>query len=109
MEYYLGMTAGAVRFMCMLLAVLAVLNGPRISQEELSRQLATQREDLGEIYFPPFGQIQKDIFKGSVTGRTAKQYLNAALVQPASTGRTGSGDNIFRSRERLVDEAGGLK
>lgn len=108
LEYYLGMVAGAVQFMCILLAVLAVLNAPKISQEELDRKLASQRNDLGEIYFPPFGQIQQSIFQRSLTGRTVKRYLSAALVQKSSAAGQPS-DNIYRSRERLVDEAGGLR
>lgn len=109
MEYYLGMVAGAVRFLLMLLAVLAVLHGPYISQEELSKKIEAQRRDLGEIYFPPFGQIQRNIFKDSLTGRMVEKHLYAVLVDTKGKGGAGPSDNIYRSRERDVDAAGGLR
>jgi uncharacterized membrane protein required for colicin V production len=108
-EYYLGMTAGGVRFLCILLAAMAVLHGPRISQEELNRKLAAQRYDLGEIYFPPFGQIQNTIFKSSLTGRAVEKHLYAALINTDLNMASGPRDNIYRAREREVDEAAGLR
>jgi len=108
-EYYLGMAAGAIRFLCMLLAAMAILHGPYISQEELNKKIEAQRRSLGEIYFPPFGQIQNSIFKASLTGRMVEKHLYGALISTAPGGGKRPGDNIYRSRERDVDEAGGLQ
>jgi uncharacterized membrane protein required for colicin V production len=108
-EYYLGMVAGAVRFLCMLLAAMAILHGPYTSQEELNRKVEAQRRDLGEIYFPPFGQIQNSIFKSSLTGRMVERHLYSALISTDPGSGKGPADNIYRSRERDVDEAGGLQ
>jgi uncharacterized membrane protein required for colicin V production len=109
MEYYLGMIAGVVRFLCIQLAIMAILHGPYISQEDLQRQLDTQRRDLGEIYFPPFGQIQKNIFKVSLTGRTVDKYLHFSLINTGSGTNRRPNETIFRERERDVDAAGGLR
>jgi uncharacterized membrane protein required for colicin V production len=108
-EYYLGMGAGVIRFLCILLATLALLHAPRISQEELDRRIKVQKEDLGSIYFPPFGQIQRGIFEGSITGRTVKEHLSVALLTPKRSAGARSGENIYRARERLVDDAGALR
>jgi uncharacterized membrane protein required for colicin V production len=109
LEYYLGMTAGVVHFLCILLAFLAVVHAPRITEDELNRKLKTQRDDLGEIYFPPFGQIQQSIFRDSITGRTVKQHLTIALLKPSGGHKSGRTDNIYRARERLVDDAAGVR
>lgn len=108
-EYYLGMGAGVIRFLCILLASLAILNAPKTSQEELDRKLRAQREDLGSVYFPPLGQIQREIFQGSITGRTAKVHLSAMLLQPERSSGGRNRESIFRARERLVDDAAGLR
>ena len=104
-EYYLGMVAGAVRFLCILLFVLALLHAPQVSQAELDKQLRAQKENLGAIYFPPFGTIQRYILDGSITGRLVKQYLPAQLIRvDASAGSGPSGESIYRAREREVNE-----
>jgi hypothetical protein len=110
MEYYLGMGAGAIRFLCILLATLAVLHAPKTSQEELDRKLRVQQDDLGSIYFPPLGQIQRTIFQDSITGRVVKEHLDAALLEPSrSAGTRSRENNIYRARERLVDDASGVR
>jgi len=109
LEYYMGMTAGAIRFMCMLLAVMAILNAPQTSKDELDRKLRVQREDLGSVYFPPFAQIQQTIFFGSFTGRAVKDYLSLALIQPDPKAKRPAGENIYRTREQLVDAAAGFR
>ena len=110
MEYYLGMGAGAIRFLCILLATLAVLHAPKTSQEELDRKLRVQQDDLGSIYFPPLGQIQRTIFRDSITGRVVKEHLDAALLEPSrSAGTRSRENNIYRARERLVDDASGVR
>jgi uncharacterized membrane protein required for colicin V production len=109
LEYYLGMIAGVVRFLCILVAALALFHAPKISEQQLQAQLRAQNEDLGSIYFPPFGQIQKNIFYESLTGRFAKEHLHPLLIEVDPNAGIRSTDNIYRSRERLVEEAGGLR
>jgi hypothetical protein len=109
-EYYLGMVAGAVRFLCILLFILALLHAPQVSQAELDKQLRAQKENLGAIYVPPFGTIQRYILDGSITGRLVKQYLPAQLVcVDPSAGSGRRGETIYRTREREVDEVIGPK
>jgi uncharacterized membrane protein required for colicin V production len=109
-EYYLGMVAGGVRFLCILLFALALLNAPQVSQVELDKQLRAQKENLGAIYFPPFGNVQRYILDGSITGRLVKQYLPAQLIHvDPSAGSGPSGETIYRAREREVNEVIGPK
>jgi len=104
-EYYLGMVAGGVRFLCILLFALALLHAPQVSKAELDKQLRTQKDDLGEVYFPPFGSIRSYILDESFTGRLVQQYLPAQLIRVDSSAGSGrAGENIYRTREREVDE-----
>jgi uncharacterized membrane protein required for colicin V production len=104
-EYYLGMGAGGIRFLCILVFFLALLNAPQVSNAELEKQLRTQRDDLGEVYFPPFGSIQRSVLDGSLTGRTARHYLARQLIHvDPSAGSGQSGETIYRTRQREVDD-----
>ena len=104
-EYYLGMFAGMVRFACILLFALALLNAKQVSDQELAAQIKAQNESLGAIYFPPFGSIQRAVFQHSFTGQMVKQYLSAQLINvDAAAGRSGTHEGIGRMREREVNE-----
>ncbi len=105
-EYYLGMGAGAVRFLCILLFALALLSAPKVSRADLEQQLRAQKDNLGEIYFPPFGSVQAYILDGSITGRLVQDYLHAQLihVDAAAGGRGSANESIYRAREREVNE-----
>jgi uncharacterized membrane protein required for colicin V production len=104
-EYYLGMFAGVVRFACILLFALALLNAKQVSDQELATQIKAQDESLGAIYFPPFGMIQRAVFQRSFTGVLVKEYLSAQLinVDPTAGGKV-THEGIGRRREREVDE-----
>ena len=104
-EYYLGMVAGGVRFICLLLFALALLHAPQVSNTELETKLKKQNEDLGAIYFPPFGSIQRSILDRSLTGRTVKKYLAGQLVNVGTYTRSGgNNETIYRTRQRELDE-----
>ncbi|MBU6402165.1 MAG: CvpA family protein, partial [Verrucomicrobia bacterium] len=73
LEYYLGMLAGAVRFCCILLLVMAVLNAKYVSEADLQREAKTQQEDFGDISFPTFDSLQFEVFHHSLTGQFVKK------------------------------------
>jgi uncharacterized membrane protein required for colicin V production len=104
-EYYLGMLAGGVRFLCILIFGLALLNAKQVTNVELDRQIKAQKESLGSIYFPPFGAIQRSILQRSVCGPLVGQYLTAQLihVDTSAVGRSRN-ETIYRTRQRELDE-----
>jgi uncharacterized membrane protein required for colicin V production len=106
-EYYFGMAAGGLRYLCILLFLLAVLHAPQISDAELDKQLKAQKEDLGGIYFPPFGSIQRSIFKRSLTGTSADRHLHGQLINVSYAGSGQKTETIYRARQREVDEVMG--
>lgn len=102
-EYYLGMVAGGIRFACMTLFAMAILNARPINEADLAKELKEQNEVLGHIYFPPYGTVQKAVFKGSFTGTLTKEYLASQLI--TIDPKAGSGfahNNIGKAREREV-------
>jgi uncharacterized membrane protein required for colicin V production len=102
-EYYLGMIAGMIRFACMIIFFLALMNAKQISKAELAAQLKHQQDWAGSVYFPPFGSIQQAIFEESLSGRTVKHYLADQLINTDPSAGAVRPENIGRTREREID------
>ena len=82
-EFYLGMCGGAVRFLCILLAALALLNAPYYSAQEIAKTKAYQVDMYGSTFFPGLSVMQVQIFKESFLGGLLKN--NAEFLLIAST------------------------
>lgn len=105
MEYYLGTVAGAVRYLCMLIFAMAILNAKYISEAELAALAKVQKDNFGSISFPTLGSLQQDIFNKSFTGQMARRYINNQLITPTAYGPDTQREGVARRRERAVDEA----
>jgi len=88
MEYYFGMTAGAIRFACMIICLIALMNVRIISAEEMARTEKIQEKNFEGIRFPTYGTIQHAVLFDSLSGRTIKNNLGHLLI--ASVTGTGS-------------------
>ena len=83
-EYYLGMPAGLLRFFCMLLTGLALLNARLYSQQEILAEQKYQKDVYGSEFFPGLQEIQSNVFVESLSGSTIKKYLDFLLIRPTS-------------------------
>jgi uncharacterized membrane protein required for colicin V production len=102
-EYYLGMIAGPIRFLCIVVFAMALLHAKPVNEQDLAKQIHSQNDSLGAIYFPPFGSIQNSIFKDSSTGRLVIEHAPMLLI--TADPKAGSGverEGIARRRERDV-------
>jgi uncharacterized membrane protein required for colicin V production len=104
LEYYLGMGAGVVRFACILMFGLALLNAPIVTDKELEAKLKHQQDWAGSIYFPPFGVVQRTVFRDSLTGRAVKEYLSAQLINVDPSAAGAATETIGQKRTREIDE-----
>ena len=87
-EYYLGMFSGMIRFACVLVAALALLNAPFYTTAEIQAHKAyVQRWFGGGMYsgnfFPDVNTVQEQVFKKSLTGPYLKNYLGMLLIETA--------------------------
>jgi uncharacterized membrane protein required for colicin V production len=82
LEYYLGMGSGVVRFCCMLLAALALLNARYFSPTEVRAMQRYQDDVYGSDYFPTLHSVQATVFDKSLTGPWIKQNLGFLLIKP---------------------------
>lgn len=105
-EYYMGMLAGLLRYACIVVVGLALLNARHYTAEELQAKAVYQETNFGTSgLFPTFSSLQSEVFNGSLSGTLATEYLSTFLIR-----RTGPGDkpigthSIVRARERDVNE-----
>ena len=80
-EYYLGMGGGMVRFACVLLTLLAVLNARYFSPQEVRAMEAYQNDVYGKNYFPGWHTAQAVVFEDSVSGSWIKDHLGFLLIK----------------------------
>jgi uncharacterized membrane protein required for colicin V production len=81
-EYYLGMGSGLVRFACMLLAALALLNARYFSPTEVRAMEKFQDDVYGSNFFPTLHSVQATVFDKSLTGPWIKENLGFLLIKP---------------------------
>ncbi len=89
------MLSGMVRYACMLLFVLALLNAPVYSAAEIAKAKAYNARWFGGgeqgytgNFFPTLQQIQEQTFKESFLGPRIKDNLGMLLI---NTGQSGIG------------------
>src|SRR5579863_7062896 len=80
-EFYLAMGAGAIRFLCILLAGMALLNAPYYSQKEIASNLAYQQDMYGSDFFPGLSNVQIQVFKESFIGSFIKKQAPFLLIE----------------------------
>ena len=94
-EYYLGMLSGMVRYACVLLFVLALLNAPVYTPTEIATQSAFDQKNFGGglfagNYFPHLFQIQSTVFKESFLGPHIKANAGMLMINTGQAVAEGS-------------------
>ena len=87
-EYYLGMGAGVLRYVCMLVFFLALLNARLYTEAEYRAEDLEQKKNYESIRFPTLCRVQRSIFLDSFTGhftREAAPFLLIAGTPPAAS------------------------
>ena len=84
-EYYLGMLAGMVRYSCMILFALALINAPFYSLAEIQAKAAYNKKWYGGgiydgNYLADMPTFQNSIFKNSIVGPLIKNHLALLLI-----------------------------
>lgn len=80
-EYYLGMTAGAIRFACMTIVFLALLNAKLYTAQQLQADEKYQARWFEGIRFPTVGTTQQAVFKKSFIGRAVRSFAGFLLIE----------------------------
>jgi hypothetical protein len=76
------MGSGLVRFSCILLAALALLNARYFSPTEVRAMEKFQDDVYGSNFFPTLHTVQSTVFDRSLTGPWIKENLGFLLIKP---------------------------
>lgn len=111
LEFYGGMTAGAVRFTCVYLFFMSLLHAPHYSPEFLAKRAKEVDYNFGSDFFPHPCKIQKAVFTDSFTGKMADKHLAMLLIeQTDGNSKSVRDDNsIARRNERKIDAIMGAR
>lgn len=105
-EYYYGILAGGLRFACMLIFGLALLNSVYISDASRAANTKRQTDVFGFAFIPTLGLVQQEVFVKSLTGPFIKKYLSTLLVKPdVPSTMPKKPEGLGKQRERLMKEA----
>ncbi len=96
-EFHLGKPAGMLRFLCILLALLALLNARYYSTAEVKAMNKFQNDNYGSNFFPTLSSIQDGVFRESFLGKQAKEHISFLFIKP--TPATGSSQTASGSSE----------
>ena len=91
-EYYWGVVAGLIRYICMMLVVLALLNAPYYTQADIAKTKAYNNrwyggglKDYNGDFIPTMDEVQVNIFKQSLIGPFIKDKLSMLLINTTET------------------------
>jgi uncharacterized membrane protein required for colicin V production len=98
-EYYLGMGAGMLRFACILVAGLALLNARMYTEAEVRAMRKYQQDVYGSNFFPTLPMVQKEVFEASFLGPRIRTYCSTLLIRPTPPG----GKDLRQARRQLPE------
>jgi len=81
-EFYFGALAGAVRFFCMVIMFVAIMNAKFVTKAMVDAQNKAQEKEFGSSFFPTMGKIQSDVLFDSTCGKFFREKLEEQLIEP---------------------------
>jgi uncharacterized membrane protein required for colicin V production len=92
-EYYLGMISAFIRYACIVIFFMALLNAPYYSAAEIqskkdynARWFGGGLQGYSGNYIPDLQSVQESVFKKSLVGPHLKDYLDILLIETGSGG-----------------------
>ena len=87
-EFYIGVPAGIIRFACILLTALALLNAKHYTAADIAAHNAFVNQNFGGDLFSvaDVHTIQEQVFKKSLTGPPIKKYLGPLFIDTTPPG-----------------------
>ena len=80
-EFYLAKPAGMLRFACVVIVLLALLNARYYSTAEVRAAKKYDQDNYGSSFFPHLFSIQDDVFKNSFVGSQVHEHLGFLLIK----------------------------
>jgi uncharacterized membrane protein required for colicin V production len=95
-EYYLGMTGGLLRYACIVIVGMALLNARHYDPEEIAASAQYQQDNFGSSFFMTLPDLQREVFISSVIGHLAYNHLQPVFIKPTPA----RASNVVAARQR---------
>jgi uncharacterized membrane protein required for colicin V production len=103
-EFYLGMVAGFMRFGCILLVGMSLMNSRVATAAELAQTEKFQAAWFSDIRFPTYGEFQQDVLFKSFTGSWVESNLTSVLIAPAAPAPAPKLETIAQRSNKTIDD-----
>ena len=89
---------------CIILVAMSFLNAKYYSPDAIRANTKYQQDNFGSSFFLTLPDLQQEVFKHSLAGRLAKDYLGEVLMKPSSSdGKSLAGsETVAHARERSM-------
>lgn len=101
-EFYLAMPAGMLRFACIMVALLALLNARLYRTAEIKAMEKFQNDNYGSQFFPTLGSVQAEVFEDSFVGPQVRKYMSFLLIKPTSPGAAAENKTASTGRREFT-------
>jgi uncharacterized membrane protein required for colicin V production len=110
-EFYLGALAGGLRFFCMVIMFVAIMNAKFVTKAMVAAQIKAQEAEFGSSFFPTYAKIQSDVLFDSASGKFFREKLEEQLIAPVDPMATAAPKKPVgnKQREKAVWDATGEK
>ncbi len=109
-EYRLGIVAGAIRFLCVWLTLLALLHARHFNESEIIADRKFQEKEVGVVLIPSWGMLNRMAFYNSYTGPYIRQHLSQQLITPVGLSQSAPNPNtIGKQQQRVLDDVSAPK
>ncbi|HEX5220633.1 MAG TPA: CvpA family protein [Verrucomicrobiae bacterium] len=101
-EFYLAMPAGMLRFACILVVLLALLNARLYSAAEVKAMQKFQDDNYGSQFFPTLSSVQSGVFEESFLGPQIRKYGEFLLIKQTPPNGPGQQNTASSSRREFT-------
>jgi len=101
-EFYLAMPAGMLRFACIMLALLALLNARLYRTAEIKAMEKFQNDNYGSQFFPTLSSVQAEVFENSFIGPQVRKYMSFLLIKQTYPGTAAENTTASTSRREFT-------
>ncbi len=106
-EYYLGMPSGMIRYLCITIFFLALIDARYYTPSEIDAKAAYNARWYGGgmysgNYIPDLHSVQEAIFKKSFTGPYIKQYMDVVLIDTGPEAPGGGSQQAPQKQQPVI-------
>jgi len=103
-EFYLGMMAGVVRFACMMIFAMSLLNAHIVSEADRAQNAKMQADSFSGMHFKTPAEMQQDVLFGSWVGKLVESNLTTVIIATVKPGPPPKRPSVLPKHPKTNDD-----